>query len=549
MKFRKSNFLEYFPEKWQEPAKEFADLTQVWVIDTRNDRINASLSISKNVIISIEIFQTRHFILKSKCSCPDFKEDQGCVHIFALLFRVLYKGDNLISNNTTSRYSFEQLLQMITGEELEDFIRFVVPAQPQLQRQFRQFFEYKLVSEDHLLDSYINKYFKDIIKIDGTINKRAVADLEFIFNTHLYRAERLLRDDEYTESMQVMSTLVINALDIEERLSFGIFKNDFYYRAHQLLNSYENVRLAPEFFLKLEQFYRKEVEYPIYQYFDKNNAIDYLLKKSQNLDSAELRDIFISKLTHVKIGNKGPWIYYSLLLNLQEKDAELEKVVNSLCILPENLISLLTFLRLKKNNKKELEFTIGYYIDFCLQFELSVDLIDAISHYYIQVRDVDSYASFIMQVINKQSCPENILLQTINFESIIKIDGWVDKVLSHFSELIQIKLEGIYLKMIVSASRYEFLWDFIWRTCNLYALIRYYNLLVKNSVDMEDDQIKVIVGQYLDNYIGNIAGDTIENLLKEMLFAGMPAKIKSIKGLIEEKYPDRKTLIRRIQSY
>ncbi|GEM_PF-3253577 len=545
VKFKKSEFKGYFPEKWTEEAIELSEYRQVWDVTNSPDKMTAVLKVSNNQIFNIVLYQTRHFVAQYHCTCSAFKPDTGCVHILALLYRTQSRKESLSRTNTSPRYSFEQLLQMISADELEEFVRFIVPVNAQLQRQFRQFFEYKFLSGEKLLDSYVSRYTRDIISSDGSKNKKAINDLEYTFNTHLFRAEKLLRESEYIESFQIVSVLLISALDIEDKLSFTILKNDFYFKIHQLLAEYQNFRLAPEFYLNLNKLYFQELNHPMYQYFRKNNAIE-CLKGNQEYN---LESLLISKINDIHIERKGPWLYYGILLSLDSSADALQNVLDSYCSKVENLIPVLDFAIEKGQLTSDLVSELDRYILINFKHDLTTELIDAVSRYYIHSGQLAHYIVLFNQVKKSGKWSENALLQKINFNSVLKHPHWVKSILDDFTVADKVNYEELYLRIMAASGLYEDLWEHIKEFANVPALSKYYSLLIKFSISMDDEILTGMIRDYLDVYMGDLAGEVIENLLKEMLFAGRPEQIKLVRKIIDEHYSDRKALVKRIQSY
>lgn len=549
MKFKKSTFEESFPDAWLRNARELAAVRSDWEVIQQKDKIEAKYKPSQNRQYSLELFQTQKYILNAVCSCPDFKQDRGCVHIPAVLYLLNPPTEGLISMRNPVRFSFEQVLEMVTSDELFDFIRYYVPANVQFKNQFRQFFEYKLAGDEQLFSEYLDKYARVVIKNDGSKNKKAIYDIENIFNIHLYRCDRLLENEEFVESFMVLRGLFLHALKLESAVNFSIFNNNFYVQAHKILNVYLNMKLAPSFYRQIIQLFFDLIRQDAYNYFKKYNAVEFLVSHAFPDRHAEIKKIFLDKLQENDVRNKGAWLYYAIYYTEYKKDVKFLNVLQGNLQDDFFLSAVLTFIQESKtlhaSPTREIIKAVGSR-NFA---NCSEALLNQFSNFLILSENRQLYTELFKYLMNSGKWADSSILKIIQFDEARKQKQWVESLLQIFTSENEFEPSSLFLMILMLNEEYSRAGLFICQYLNMEGLVRYFPILTRQQITISDEDIVHIVDQFLTSHLGDKSYVSVEKLLKEMLFNSFPDKVKLIKSHIVKSYSDRKELISRIQSY
>lgn len=549
MKFKKSDFEQKFPTNWLTEAKELAISKADWQILENGDKLAANFYISKQKYYHIILHQTRKFILDTHCSCAEFQKAKGCIHIPALMYYINPPADGLFRIKERTKFTFEQTLELLSIEEIYDFLRFYVPNNAQFNRHFRQFFEYKFLSDPDLFSDYLDQFTSKLITNTGKKNKTAITDIENIFQIHLFRAQRQFEAAEYVESFNILNGLMVNALLLEEKIHFSIFSDDFFVKTHQLLATFFKLDLAPVFVRKISNLYLKLVKLDQYQYFGKNNAIDFLSQHPNFILPKDLKRILLSKILNPQVKEKGPWIFfaYNISADVIEKDyLTLDLELNE----HNNLASTIAFALSQKSIPDRLIESVTHvckklYKEIISHHELRALL----NTFMISIQHLICYLQLLEAQIDQVNIKDRDIIYNLNLDAAIQNPGWKESIFDFIIGQNDPTLESLLLRLYLNVGDYEGLWRRIIETDNISGLNTYHQVLHQEGVSILDVELTGLVDRFLQFRAGEIVNDQLEKLLKELLFSGFPERMKLIKEHIKSTHSDRVILLARLNSY
>ena len=495
----------------------------------------------------VEIFGP--FLKKQKlsCECSFFKSNRICKHIIAALLKIRQefkdkektketKIDTPLKKQKLATLNINQILDEIVHEDLKAFVKNYAKNDKKFSTQLKVSFARKIDLTNNQ-DKYKNILNTIIRPYTGLQAKSNASELRAIIHVLEDFADQIndcIALGQYREAFNIYESAFAK---LEYVRHYHQYQADHTLKLshsyHQMIVDFLGEKLPPELRLEFVTFLLDLVGRSYYHFSDvHNNIINLLIKIIKPKDTEKLKPIILDLIT--KKISEEKIILIALYLKLEGKysktqqsfvepyNANLLDIVDQLLAINEEGIAL-AILENKQNAKRFEKDIVNRLIFLYVRFDKKDKLTNVAYQAYLFTGDL-KYIDILKRELDE--------IQYI--EALVNIEN----------DLRDKKADPLFLiRLYKREERWVELLNFFADLRDMELLMQHDQSIYKVERGGLVSVYQQMISNYLDEHLGDLAFEYIENLKNHFKHQTMNGMLPPIQRMFKEKYPQRPRLV------
>jgi len=495
----------------------------------------------------VEIFGP--FLKKQKlsCECTFFKNNRVCKHVIAALFKIrenfkekektkeVVAIDTPLKKQKLATLNINQILEEIEHEDLKSFVKNYAKQDKKFSTQLKVSFARKIDLSNNQ-DKYKNILNTIIRPYTGLQAKSNASELRAIIHVLENFGDQIndcIALGQYREAFNIYESAFAKLEYVRHYHQYHADQTlKLSHSYHQMIVDFLGEKLPPELRVEFIAFLIDLVGRSYYHFSDVHHNIIYLLSKTNKPKDNDKIKVILPDLISKKSGEEQI-ILLALYLKMEGKFSKNQQlfiqpyqgnildIVDQLLTIHEEAIAL-SILENKQNGKRFEKDVANRLIFLYVRFNLKDKLIQTAYQAYVITGDL-KYIDILKRELDEMQYHEAL----VNIENdlrdkksdplfLIRLykreERWVE-LLNYFEEIGDLELLMQHDLSIYKAERT--------------GLVTIYQQFISN---------------YLDEHLGDIAFEYIENLKNHFKQQSMDGMLPPIQRMFKEKYPQRPKL-------
>lgn len=495
----------------------------------------------------IEIFAP--FLKKQKlnCECSFFKSNRICKHVIAVLLKIRqdFKEKDKSKETTIdssqkkqklATLNINQILDEIAHDDLKAFVKNYAKTDKKFSTQLKVSFARKIDLSNNQ-DKYKNILNTIIRPYTGIQAKQNASELRAIIHVLEDFADQIndcIALGQYREAFNIYESAFAkleyvrhyHQYQAEQMLKLS---NSY----HQMIVDFLNEKLPPELRLEFITFLLDLVTRSYYHFADvHHNIVNLLIKKSKNKETEKLKPVISSLIS--KKNSEEQIILLALYLKLEGKYGKSQQtfvepyqknlldIVDQLLVINEETIAL-SILEGKQNSKRFEKDIANRLIFLYVRFDKKDKLTQTAYQAYLFTGDL-KYIDILKRELDDMQYNEAL----VNIENDLR-----DK-----------KADPLFLiRLYKREERWVELLNFFTDLQDIELLMQHDLSIYKAERTGLVSVYQQMISQYLDEHIGDVAFEYLENLKNHFKHQSMDGMLPPIQRMFKEKYSQRPRLV------
>ena len=493
-----------------------------------------SVMIRDNGIIEVEIQHPNQKNQKSTCECEEYQKSKSCAHIAASLLHLrkleeerLEKKKKKEKEDQKQTFNIRTILNAIDDEQLKNYVRSYAQKDRNFGIMFKASFAKSVDLNDNLIkyQSILNNLIKPLTteKLKSTTSDLRLA-LKVVdeFNSQL--------EDNMSVSMFEDAFIIIKATlpKLHYLYSKYTFQKDkssqWIAKFHKHLDHIYDEKLAPKFKEKIDIFILNLSDKSYYNHLTNTLSLFQILEKHNRNKAKEdlLKRFSDQPISSIKANSKV--VFGGILI--------INKMYNSLKISDDAKLASIKYLMQTGSESAAIE-----YLEYFLEYEnrnrkMEVALLDA----YV-AQDMDAkFRILAVDIFVKHGDIRfyKLLKAKINDADWIKIKKSISKSIEIHKPDTTFLATYFYNEEMINE-----LIDILEYELDLRHIMKYDFYLNSNNYIALERVYHKAVAKYLDNHLGDIASNFIQEVLVHLSNVRAYKMESSLKKFVSTKYPHR----------